>query len=114
VETITSRTFQVSYQRLVEPVVVKANFRTLGTWYPDGTQPDEDLGDDLRQVLAQRDAANEEVRQLKRQLAERGVAEVHKPTSNVRAAAKPAAPTAVHLGTASFNSQPFTPVPKGK
>ena len=40
-KTIASREFQSSYQRLVEPVVVKAKSRTLGTWYPKGTEPEE-------------------------------------------------------------------------
>jgi hypothetical protein len=38
---ITSREFQSNYQRLVEPVIVKAKSRTLGTWYPAGTEPAE-------------------------------------------------------------------------
>ena len=42
---IGSREFQSNYQRLEEPVVVKAKSRTLGTWYPKGTKPDDDLVD---------------------------------------------------------------------
>lgn len=36
---IASREFQSNYQRLEEPVVVMARSRTLGTWYPKGTEP---------------------------------------------------------------------------
>jgi len=117
-ETITSRAFQLSYQRLSEPVVVRANFRTLGTWYPKGCEPEEglpqvdprttDLVEEIRQLkrqlasrpenetalLAQRDEAVESVHVLRRKL--EGVGVVNKPASNVRAD--------------SFTK--FTPVPK--
>ena len=39
---IASREFQCNYQRLEEPVIVKAKSRTLGTWYPKGTEPEAD------------------------------------------------------------------------
>jgi hypothetical protein len=130
-ETITSRSFQVSYQRLQIPVVVKAKSRTLGTWYPRGTEEGDTPEVEIGLLLAEKD---EEIKQLKRQLAARpenerqllaqrdeAIAEAHalrrkiegvatKPASNVRAAAK--APTAVRVGTASYSSRPFTPVPK--
>jgi hypothetical protein len=37
---ITSTEFQSNYQRLDEPVVVMARSRTLGTWYPKGSEPE--------------------------------------------------------------------------
>jgi hypothetical protein len=94
-ETVTSRAFQVSYQRLNEPVVVKANFRTLGTWYPDGWEPER--AEQVTDVVM--DALEDEIRHLKRQLAEKNGVVVSKPTSNVRA-------------DQGFNGRPFTPVPK--
>lgn len=130
-ETITSRSFQVSYQRLQIPVVVKAKSRTLGTWYPKGTEGGDTPEVEIGLLLAEKD---EEIKQLKRQLAARpenerqllaqrddAIAEAHalrrkiegvavtKPAANVRAKA---APTQVRVGTASYSSRPFTPVPK--
>jgi len=122
-ETMGSRVFQGNYQRLSEPVVVKAKSRTLGTWYPKGTEPVEHTSDLV-----------DEIAHLKRQLAGRemprtdlhdeiidgkvvkvpGPRPVAKPASNVRASAKPAPPSAIRIGTASYSSQAFTPVPRVK
>lgn len=132
-DTIASREFQSSYQRLVEPVIVKAKSRTLGTWYPAGTEPDGVTAGQVSVILRQRDDANEEIARLKKELAAAHRAEdreygtmpepkpvpppstfTTKPASNVRAAVKPPPPAQVMVGTASFNSRPFTPVPKGK
>ncbi len=120
-ETIGSREFQTNYQRLSVPVVVKAKSRTLGTWYPRGTEPHDPP---LRMMVEKTGTIStvaggpledpvdtgtlgleEEVRQLKRQLAQAHRAEereygtlppsapakgsgtftVHKPATNVRA-----------------------------
>ena len=129
-ETITSRAFQLRYQRLVEPVVVKANFRTLGTWYPKGTEPEDNsvplsealkyadeisqLSTQAHQLLAQRDEAIAEVHQLRRKVESLVPTPVAKPASNVRASTKPPAATEIHVGTATYSSRPFTPAPKGK
>lgn len=91
--TIISSEFQKTYQRLTEPTVVTARWRTLGTWYPDGTQPDPGARADLRTALA-------EVARLKRELAARPA--VSQPASNVRAA-----PSKIHVGTATYDSVPW-------
>ena len=111
-ETIASKAFQANYQRLVEPVVVKAKSRTLGTWYPKGTEPEGDTEEvEIGLLLAAKD---EEIRHLKRVLAARESPAVAKPASNVRASTKPPAATEIHVGTATYSSRPFTPAPKGK
>ena len=112
-ETITSRSFQISYQRLEIPVVVKAKSRTLGTWYPKGTEPATGL--EMQALLRQRDDAIAEAHALRRkiEMPDKTGAPVMKPTANVRAKV----PTQVQVGTASYSSRPFTPVPhpgKGK
>jgi hypothetical protein len=83
---ITSRAFQSNYQRLVEPCIVTARSRTLGTWYPKGTEPG----------AAELEA---EIKHLKFLLAERAMqgANVFAPAVAVRS---------------GFNNAPFTPVPK--
>jgi hypothetical protein len=63
--SIPSREFQLNYQRLDEPVTVMARSRTLGTWYPKGTEPDFD------NVEAQ--ALLDEIAFLKSELAKRRV-----------------------------------------
>jgi len=98
-KNIPSSEFRVSYAALTEPVEVTANRRLLGTWYPAGMDTKVHYED-----LAKRDAppvtidsfAAEEIARLKRELASRP------PVTTVR----PIMP-----GT-SFNSRPFTPVPK--
>ena len=134
-ETITSRSFQISYQRLEIPVVVKAKSRTLGTWYPKGTEPDHGTGLEMQALLRQRDDAIAEAHALRRkiEMPDKTGAPVMKPThlhdevidgkvvkvagprvvgptSNVRAKV----PGEVMVGTASYSSRPFTPAPKGK
>jgi len=86
---ITSREFQSNYQRLVEPVIVKAKSRTLGTWYPAGT----DWGD-ASQLL-------DEIKHLKAELAKRPATVVSKPRTAVRAGVD-----------RTLNNAPFTPVLK--
>jgi hypothetical protein len=67
---ITSSEFQSNYQRLDEPVIVMARSRTLGTWYPKGTEPFED-SPELGFLGKQLDNANAEIARLKRELAAR-------------------------------------------
>ena len=114
-ETIGSRAFQGNYQRLEIPVIVKAKSRTLGTWYPKGTEPDHGTGLEMQALLRQRDDAIAEAHALRRkiEMPDKTGAPVMKPTANVRAKV----PTQVQVGTASYSSRPFTPVPhpgKGK
>jgi len=92
-EIIASRYFQSNYQRLVEPVIVKAKSRTLGTWYPAGTEP-----------LEGEEEFEAEIRHLKAELAKRLI------TSEVPVS-KPR--TAVRAGVdRTRNNAPFTPVLK--
>jgi len=88
-----SREFQTNYQRLVEPVVVKAKSRTLGTWYPAGT---EVTLDDY--ALAELEA---EIKRLKAELAKRPATVLSKPRTAVRAGVD-----------RTLNNAPFTAVPK--
>jgi len=90
---ITSREFQSNYQRLVEPVVVKAKSRTLGTWYPAGT---EVTLDDY--ALAELET---EIKHLKAELAKRPATVLSKPRTAVRAGVD-----------RTLNNAPFTPVLK--
>jgi hypothetical protein len=133
---ISLRHFTTHVQEYDEPVEVVLQIKgsgeiaLLGTWQPEvgfsrppveTEKPAPSDGEDLV----------EEIRQLKRELAQAHRAEdreygtmppsvpakgsgTFKPTSNVRASTKPAPPAQVTVGTASFNSRPFTPVPKGK
>lgn len=88
---MSSREFQIRYQRLVEPVLVKAKWRTLGTWYPAGTEPG-----DATDLL-------DEIRHIKAELAKRPISStvVSKPRTAVRAGVD-----------RTRNNATFTPVPK--
>jgi hypothetical protein len=97
--TIASRVFQINYQRLVEPVVVKAKSRTLGTWFPHGT---EDLPTALPETDAYLNGLVEEIRHLKAELAKPSV-ETFAPKTAVRAGLD-----------RTRNNAPFTPVKKVK
>jgi hypothetical protein len=66
----------------------------------------EDLREELRIAVYQRDQALAEAHLLRRKI--EAAPTVTKPASNVRATA----PTEVRVGTASYSSRPFTPAPK--
>jgi hypothetical protein len=91
---ITSSEFQSNYQRLDEPVVVMARSRTLGTWYPKGTEdvpvmdpqsPDEWIKPEVWQNEVLRYEA--EIKYLKSELAKRLTTKVETfaPATAVRA-----------------------------
>jgi hypothetical protein len=73
VNILTSREFQLNYQRLDEPVTVMARSRTLGTWYPKGTEPDE-IKDALPQSDVYLTEPTNEVARLTSELAARAMA----------------------------------------
>ena len=100
--------------------------RVIGTWYPNGTEPDGVSPAQVAVILRQRDDANEEIARLKKELAaahratgagasredrEFGTMPATVPAGRATFTVKPGAPTEVRVGTASFNSRPFAPVP---
>ena len=94
--------------------------RVIGTWYPNGTEPDGVSPAQVAVILRQRDDANEEIARLKKELAaahraedrEFGTMPATVPAKGSGTfTVKPGAPTEVRVGTASFNSRPFTPAP---
>ena len=98
--------------------------RVIGTWYPNGTEPDGVSPAQVAVILRQRDDANEEIARLKKELAaahrasgstkedrEFGTMPATVPAKGAVFTVKPGAPTEVRVGTASFNSRPFAPVP---
>lgn len=98
-----SREFQLNYQRLDEPVTVMARSRTLGTWYPKGTEPNSaDAADCV--------AYEAEIKYLKFELAKRLVTKVES-TSPVETFAPK---TAVRADVRNGGFGHSTPAPKGK
>jgi hypothetical protein len=116
--TIISSEFQKTYQRLTEPTVVTARWRTLGTWYPAGYEPDNLTDSETAALLKQRDDANrhaaacelaargleDEVTRLKRELAAR-------PMAGIKAVVPKGSATSVYDGV-PWKDRPATPAKK--
>lgn len=113
---ITSTEFQSNYQRLDEPVTVMARSRTLGTWYPKGTEPDFD--GELTQAFAEARVAQElatkdaEIKYLKSELAKRLTTKVTGPIlTNAIAGEQPRRGVRLDVQQPGFGHS--TPAPKG-
>lgn len=101
---MASREFQLNYQRLDEPVLVSARSRTLGAWYPTGTEPAYGV-QPIDPRLAQ---LEQEVVYLKKQLSARLTTKVE-PIHTNAISEQP-----WHEVSPGFNTRPFTPAPKEK
>jgi len=118
-QRLTSTEFRLVYARTGAITQVTVLGRVIGTWYPNGTEPDGVSPAQVAVILRQRDDANEEIARLKKELAAAHRAEdrvygtmpATVPAKGAVFTVKPGAPTEVRVGTASFNSRPFAPVP---
>jgi len=106
-QRLTSTEFRLVYARTGVVTEVTALGRVIGTWYPAGT---EDNGRHEAALGVAAQGLADEVARLKRELAARPNVEpkttnVSVPASNVRA------PSKIHVGTATYDSVPWSDRP---